>query len=185
MNNFDIKFETNYSDDENFKKSTFSLTFLLREHSLSLGQYVVYPSITNRELIFIPKYKYDKFEERFNELTEKIYLVDESDYREVRSRKREYFVSDEEILETKKLRGIISNSCVFSITGNMTSVSLPYKFIDMLQIKEDYMTFFQTSSEEFIIINPADAWMYSINSNFNYDDGSSSRTIFTKIKRAI
>ena len=62
MNNFDVRFQTNYSDEEkNPKKVSFTLTLMMREHSISLGQYVIFPSLEHRELILMPKYKFSEW----------------------------------------------------------------------------------------------------------------------------
>lgn len=186
MNNFDIKFNTNYSNGENdekqSKKVSFTLTFIMREHSMSLGHYVIFPSLEHRELILMPKYKFNEYEKRFEELSEKIHLSKKEKEDDIKPKNRKYYVSEEEIQETKKLRSIISHSHVFSMSGYETSVTLPYKYIEMLQIKVDFLTFVQTDTNEFLVINPADAWMYSANSYFN---SSEPKAFFNKIKRAI
>lgn len=183
MNNFDVKFQTNYSDEEkNPKKVSFTLTLMMREHSISLGQYVIFPSLEHRELILMPKYKFSEYEKRFEELSEKIQLSEKEKSDDVKPKNRKYFISEEDIQEAKKLRSIISHSHVFSMCGYETSVTLPFKYIDMLQIKDDFLTFVQTDSNEFLVINPVDAWMFSANSYFN---NSEPKAFFNKIKKVI
>ncbi|MCI7805153.1 MAG: hypothetical protein MR503_08800 [Oscillospiraceae bacterium] len=183
MNNFDIRFQTNYSDDEkNPKKISFTLTFMMREHSLSLGHYVIFPSLDHRELILMPKYKFNDYEKRFLELSEKIQLSEKEKSDDIKPKNRKYYVSEEEILEAKKLRSIISHSHVFAMSGYETSVTLPYKYVEMLQVKDEFLTFVQTDENEFLVINPADAWMFSANSYFNSSD---SKPFFNRIKKVI
>lgn len=183
MNNFDVRFQTNFSDDEkNPKKVSFTLTFMMREHSMSLGHYVIFPSLEHRELIIMPKYKFNEYETRFEDLSEKIQLSEKEKADDVKPKNRKYYVSEEEIREAKKLRSIISHSHVFAMSGYETTVTLPYKYIDMLQIKDDFLTFIQTDSCEFLVINPADAWMFSANTYFN---GYEPKAFFNKIKKVI
>ncbi len=185
MSNFDIGFSVNYSDEEKPKKLSFTMTFKLNEHPLGLGFYVVYPSLTKRELVFIPKYKFDNYVKRFEELSERFFLSQKEKEDEVKPKNRQYYVSEEDATEIRELRCIISHSHVFPIKGMETSISLPYKYITMLQAKVEYLTFVQTDQNEFLIINPEDAWMYSGGANnYAYSD---TKAFFnrSKIRKAI
>lgn len=191
MNNFDIRFDTIYSDEKSTRKNAFSLTLLQRDHDIAMGRYVIYPSSTRNELIIIPKYKFDEETAAFEELSEKIFLSlkekekdGESKSRFKRSIMSSITKDDERTI--KYLRSIISHACIFSITGPKTTIILPYKYIDMLRIESDVMTFVETNANEFIVINPKNAWKYSAPENYNYSDAyNSPKALFNKLKKAI
>lgn len=191
MKIFDVDFETVFSEDKEPKKLSFNLTFNLRKYPFSLGHYVIYPSLTHRELIFIPKSRFNGYRKRFEELSELIRLANKEKNSDVKSKNRKYYVSEEDIKEVVKLRTIISNSREFAISAMETSVSLPQKFADILSLKEDYVTFVMTDDNEFLLINPADAWMYSSSTVYGYsqkyeqEEENSAKAFFSKLKRAI
>lgn len=179
MGSFDIKFETNFSKNKN--KDSFTLTFVPRNHSIALGYYVIYPSLSHRELVFMPKFRFDSFNKRFAELSEKVRLSKKEIKDDVKSKNRKYTLTESEVKEFQQLRCIISNSYCFAISGSETSVTLPYKFMEILGNKADFLTFVQTDLNEFLIINPVDAWMYS---TYDYSENV-SRPIFNKLRKAI
>lgn len=189
MSNFDIKFEPVYSDEDSSKINSFSITFIQKNHNIALGYYAVYPSIDRKELILIPEFVFHDYKKRFEEISEKIARAEKERANGVKEKNRRYFVTEEEAKEAKKLRSIISNSKVFKITGSETSVSLPGKYLEMLEIKDDdFLTFVQSGSNEYLIINPNDAWMFSDKRNFNYSDESeeySPKALFGRLKKAI
>lgn len=192
MGSFDVKYEINFSDDKKVKKSSFSMTLSLREHSLALGQYVIYPCVERNELIFLPKFKFRAYEARFRELYEKNNAAEREKAKDVKPKNRKHTMTEAEIKELHKLRGIISNSKSFNITGYDTEVKLPYSFLKTLNMDIDFLTFIPTGRCEFIIVNPTDAWMYSPNvyseysyGNDNYDDDNSPKNFINRIKRAI
>ncbi len=186
MNCFDVKIETGYSDNEKVRRSNFSMTFLSREHSLPLGYYVIYPDAECRQLVLMPKHKFDEYINDLNELVDRINGSVQEKIDGVKPRNRQYTTSHEDIGEAKKLRGIVTNSISFSIRGYETTINMPGKFLSMLRIDDDYLTFVPTGRAEFLIVNPTDAWQFSDSSSFNtYYSENDTRTIFHKIKRAI
>lgn len=182
MGSFDVRFET-----KNSQGSSFSMMLSLREHSLSLGQFVVYPRVDRHELIFMPKFKFRCLENRFKELYAKNLQVEKEKDENVKSKNRKYFISKEEIRELHKLRSIISNARCFNITGYDTEVILPSRFLAMLDIADiDFLTFIPTGRCEFVIINPADAWMYSPHVYSEYsDENDPPNNFINRIRRVI
>ncbi len=185
MNIFDVDFETIFSEDKEPKKLALNLTLNVRNHGFSLGHYVIYPSLTHRELVFVTKSKFNIYKKRFEELSQLIRLSDKEQKSDVKPKNRKYFVSEDDIKEVVKLRTIISNSREFAIPAKETTISLPYKFADMLHLKEEFVTFVQTDNSEYLIINPADAWMYMPGQAYGHQADDEEESFFSKLRRAI
>lgn len=189
MSNFDIKFEPVYSDGDSSKINSFSITFIQKNHNIALGYYAIYPSIDRKELILTPVFMFRDYQKRFEEIAGKIARAEKETASGIKEKNRRYFVTEEEAKEARKLRSIITNSKVFKITGSETSVSLPGKYLDILDIKDDdFLTFVQSGANEYLVINPNDAWMFSERSSFNYSDEDeeySPKMLFSRLKKAI
>lgn len=187
MNNFDVKFETRYSNDKKTRKS-FILTLTQKENDLAYGYYAIYPSADHTELVITPKHKFDEMEKRFSELAGTITMAEQEKEHAIKIKNRKHYISAEEINEAKMLRGIITNSILFCISSPEVTISLPSKFLDILRIKGDTITFIQTGLNEYIAVNPDKAWKYSDSNVFNnqeYETDNSAKAIFGRFKRAM
>ena len=72
MNYFNIDFDTIASKDGlKNKKEFFSFRLSAKQFGLNPGPYVIYPGMTDRELICIPMYRFKELEEKFYKLSEK------------------------------------------------------------------------------------------------------------------
>lgn len=185
MNIFDVEFETVYSEDKEPKKLSFNLTFDAVKYPFQLGHYVIYPSLTHRELILITKSRFNDYKARFEELAKLINLSRNEEKSGVKDKHRKHTVSDNDWAEFKKLRHIMSYSLEFAICARQTTVSIPYRFAEILHLKEDFLTFVQTDKCEFLLINPADAWMYMPRQAYGYQADDEEESFFSKLKRAI
>ena len=86
-------------------------------------------------------------------------------------------MSEQECDELSRLRGILTNSYLFMINSYSTVITLPYKYISILRIKEDYLKIISADSNEFLLVNSADAWRYAENKNYRYDVGRNKKAI--------
>ncbi|MCM1226615.1 MAG: hypothetical protein NC320_04195 [Clostridium sp.] len=189
MNNFDIRFDTIYADEKSTRKNAFSFTIVQKDHDIAMGYYVIYPNCMNSELILVPKFKFDEDMAYFEELSDKVAAIEKEKNDGGKSRFKKVSVptvlTKQEVEDLKFLRSIISHACVFSVTGAETTVVLPYKYIDMLKIDTNILTFVETKPNEFIIVNPKNAWKYSAPENYNYADNPSPKALFNRLKKAI
>ena len=86
-------------------------------------------------------------------------------------------MSEQECDELSRLRGLLTNSYLLMINSYSTVITLPYKYISILRIKEDYLKFISADSNEFLLVNSADAWRYAENKNYRYDVGRNKKAI--------
>ena len=176
MNYFNVDFDTIASKDGlKNKKEFFSFRLSAKQFGLNPGPYVIYPGMTNRELICIPMYRFKELEEKFYKLSEKRNNSDHE--KSVKQKNLKQYMSEQECDELSRLRGILTNSYLFMINSYSTVITLPYKYISILRIKEDYLKFISADSNEFLLVNSADAWRYAENKNYRYDVGRNKKSI--------
>lgn len=178
MNSFDVGF------DKKNKKSEFNLTINQKNHEFALGYYVIYPDPERRELVITPKHKFAELKNRLEELSKKLVMAEREKNGLAKHKGRKTFVSEQESKDAKMLRSIVTHHTVFNVSGPVNTITLPGKYLDMLKIKTDFLTFIQTASNDYIVINPFDAWKYSTDSVFNDQEQEESpqRTMFGRRK---
>ena len=116
-----------------------------------------------------------ELEEKFYKLSEKRNNSDHE--KSVKQKNLKQYMSEQECDELSRLRGILTNSYLFMINSYSTVITLPYKYISILRIKEDYLKFISADSNEFLLVNSADAWRYAENKNYRYDVGRNKKAI--------
>lgn len=175
MNYYNIDYDTITSHNGLIDtKSFFRFKLSAQQYDLNPGPYVIYPSMINRELICMQLYKFKDIEERFYELAEK---RNKSDHEKPEAQKYYNSLSEQECDELSRIRGIMTNSFLFMVNNYSTEIMLPYKYISILRLKDNYLRLISADSNEFLLVNPMDSWRYAENKNYRYENNRNKKVI--------